>query len=527
MKETDFIHAIDSFQLDDSLKYRVKRKVELSMKGSQSKKAVGNRNRKPRNVRKAVIFSTCLVAVIGMSIVPIMADDTSLLENLIAKVQVKNVNVQEYSKEVNTTPDTTVQLNESQDVMSVYVNNYYYDGETLVVTWGIQGNDEALSRCNYIVGDMALRIDGEVLDNGEKSTSTFYGESNQSGQYVGQINVDVSNIENIEGARVDIDFSNFYARDCINCDFNYETLHYENFETDVYNDTISFSFNVEKTNEPDYYTVNQTEGDLTVNSVTISPSCTQIDVDIQGEYFLLIHDNLGNELAWESSVSQDTFATPSIDATSLDIAIYNIEEKNKVTPTPSYVVNVPIKCGYDVQMDDTNVVKVYNPPIEEIKPLLKAQAESNLKGIDSMGTPNDSIFNSDTIQYEGDGNYTITVNSFEYLDSLDGFNIMRYENVDEDGMVKDGYQAVAVDVTVTNNLDVANTGFLSAFWIETGTILDDYFFVEPSGFSVGSDYSMDFAPNETKDYKVCYIISNEVTDMPLMCSYLDYRVRVQ
>lgn len=536
MKEKDFIHAIDSFQLDDNLKYQVKRKVELNMKKSQNQKSVWNEERKPRKMRKVAIFSACLVAVMSISVMPIMADNTSLLESLMAKVQVKDANIQDYSKPIETTVNVDsnsdlsfepVQLNENQDVMSVYVNDYYCDGETLVITWGIQGNDEALSRCNHICGNMELKINGEVLDYGEKCTEIFYGGSNESGQYVGQINVDVSNVENIEGARVDVDFSNFQATDLINYNFNYKTLSYEQFDTDVYNDTISFGFNIYKTNEPDYYEVNQTEGDLTVNSVTISPAFTQIDVNVNGEYFVLIHDNLGNKLAWESSVNQDTYATPNIEATSLDIAIYDMEEKNKVIPTPSYVVNVPIKCGYDIESDNDEYVKKLNPPIEEIKPLLKESAENSFKNIDSLGTPNNTVWNSDTIEYEGDGNYTMTVNSFEYLDSLDGFNVMNDRNIDENGMVKEGYKAMAIDVTVTNNLDVATTKFLSQFGIGTGTILDDYFFVESGGFSIGSDYSMDFAPNETKNYKICYIISDEITDMPLMCNYLDYSVRLQ
>lgn len=539
MKKKDFIHAIDNFNLDDNLKYQVKRKVELNMKKSQTQ----DEKKKSYRGRKVAIFSACLIAVMGISVMPIMADDTSLLENLMSKIQVADKNTQDYSNPVvvsttsdaqndtntvTSVSDTQPQLNNVQDVMSVYVNNYYCDGETLLINWGIKGNDEGLSRCNHIVGDMNIKINGETLDNDEKSTECFYGGSNQSGQYVGQIKVDVSNVENIENSSVDIDFSNFVATDFINYNFNYDTLEYESFGTDTYNQDVSFSFNIDKTNEPDYYEVNKTEGDLTVNNVIVSPSCTQIDVDINGEYFLLIHDNLGNELEWDSSVNENTYDTPNIEATSLNIEIYPIEEKNKITPTPSYVVNVPIKCGYNVNNDNQSYTENLNPPIEEIKPLLKQQAEKSAENCVSIGTPDNTTLNN------SDENYTINITGYKFLDTLDGFNLMDKKEYLENGKIKDGYKVVSIDVTVTNNLDTDTTSdnkFYNQFAIRTNTLLDNYFYSEPIGFSPNSDYTMDFSANETKSYQICFIVSNDVVDMPLICSYWtgdnNYFVRLQ
>lgn len=539
MQKKDFIHAIDNFNLDDNLKYQVKRKVELNMKKSQTQ----DEKKKSYRGRKVAIFSACLVAVMGISVMPIMADDTSLLENLMSKIQVADKNTQDYSNPVvvsttsdaqndtntvTSVSDTQPQLNDVQDVMSVYVNNYYCDGETLLINWGIKGNDEGLSRCNHIVGDMNIKINGETLDNDEKSTKCFYGGSNQSGQYVGQIKVDVSNVENIENSSVDIDFSNFVATDFINYNFNYDTLEYESFGTDTYNQDVSFSFNIDKTNEPDYYEVNKTEGDLTVNNVIVSPSCTQIDVDINGEYFLLIHDNLGNELEWDSSVNENTYDTPNIEATSLNIEIYPIEEKNKITPTPSYVVNVPIKCGYNVNNDNQSYTENLNPPIEEIKPLLKQQAEKSAENCVSIGTPDNTTLNN------SDENYTMNITGYKFLDTLDGFNLMDKKEYLENGKIKDGYKVVSIDVTVTNNLDTDTTSdnkFYNQFAIRTNTLLDNYFYSEPIGFSPNSDYTMDFSANETKSYQICFIVSNDVVDMPLICSYWtgdnNYFVRLQ
>lgn len=545
MQKKDFIHAIDNFNLDDNLKYQVKRKVELNMKKSQTQ----NEKKKSYRGRKVAIFSACLVAIMGISVMPIMADDTSLLENLMAKIQVADKNTQDYSNPVvvsttndtqndnnavTSASDTQLQLNDIQDVMSVYVNNYYCDGETLLINWGIKGNDEGLSRCNHISGDMNIKINGETLDNGEKSTKCFYGGSNQSGQYVGQIKVDVSNVENIENSSVDIDFSNFVATDFINYNFNYDTLEYESFETDTYNQDVSFSFNIDKTNEPDYYEVNKTEGDLTVNNVIVSPSCTQIDVDVNGEYFLLIYDNLGNELEWDSSVNENTYVTPNIEATSLNIGIYPMEQKNKINPTPSYVVNVPIKCGYNVNDGNQTYSEKLNPPIEEIKPLLKQQAEEYSKDCVSIGTPNNTTLNDPQF-----GDYTMNITGYKFIDNLDNFNLQSnstIENYFENGKLKDDYKAISVDISVTNNLDTdtnsaSDNQFYNQFRVETGTLLDTYYYSEPIGFSPNSDYTMDFSANETKSYQICFIVSNDVVDMPLVCSYYvgdnNYFVRLQ
>lgn len=232
MNKKNFIHAIDNFTLDDNLKYRIQRKVEDEMKKQEYQERSQKRTRKSR---KVAIFSACLVAVMGVSMaMPVMADNTSILENLVSKIQQRNEvsPTKDYAVKVSdtTSAQVTDDSTSSEHCITPYVDSYYCDGQNLYITYGIKANAEDLAKCNCIFGGMDIKINGQSLKNSgdEKSTEVFTASSDELGLFVGRINVDISDIENIEGSRVDIDFNVDTAFDSINYDFNYDTLEYVN-----------------------------------------------------------------------------------------------------------------------------------------------------------------------------------------------------------------------------------------------------------------------------------------------------------
>ena len=179
---------IDSFELDPNFKYRLQRKVDFEMsKNTNNKKSFKN--------RKVAIFSACLVAVLGVSVVamPVMADNIPILQSLLNKIEQRNQAnpTKDYSQEVQVTTQaetqTAVATQDDTDYMSVYVDSYYCDGSNLYITYGIQSNDELLSKCNCITGPLDIKINGQTLDNDTKSTELYTASSDELGLLTVQI----------------------------------------------------------------------------------------------------------------------------------------------------------------------------------------------------------------------------------------------------------------------------------------------------------------------------------------------------
>lgn len=527
MNKKNFIHAIDNFTLDDNLKYRIQRKVEDEMKKQEYQARNQKRTRKSK---KVAIFSACLVAVMGVSMaMPVMADNTSIFENLVSKIQQRNeVNpTKDYAVKVaDTTVDTQVTDDNASNehCITPYVDSYYCDGQNLYITYGIKANAEDLAKCNCICGGMDIKINGQSLKSIGKSTEIFTASSDELGLFIGRINVDISDIQNIEGSRVDIDFNVDTAFDSINYDFNYDTLEYVNrtrVEEKYLKDVVSFGFDVTELNpQIDVYEVNQTKDGNTLNSITVSPAGTKVDLDCQDGFTVRLFDSTGKELVWNSYIDGITYSTPMIDATSVTVGLYN-DTQNE----PVYSFEVPIKRGFNTGLDvadDQCYVKVkpvYNPPMEEVASLIDESRQSELDGIAKVGENSFECSNDDN-------RFKLTIDDFTITDNFDGMQFdgsMSTSFVDENGNLKDGYKALIVDATITSTMD-APQEFCRCFDLDSGifTVCN-----EPIAFDTlenynNSVYYITIQPNETKHMKIGFVVSEEATESPMVCNLFGY-----
>lgn len=542
MEKKNFIHAIDSFKPNDNLKYRIQRKVEDEMK----KQEYQERNQKKSfKGRKVAIFSACLVAVMGVTMsMPVMADNTSIFENLMAKIQERNeVNpTKDYAVKVTestTIPEDTQAVDDTQSADTVtyehcitpYVDSYYCDGNSLYITYGIKANAEDLAQCNCIFGGMDIKINGQSLDNGGKSTELFTASSDELGLFVGKINVDISSIENLEGARVDIDFNVNTAFDSINQDFNYDGLYYEDrtrVEDKYLDDVVSFGFDITETNpQLNVYEVNQTQGGNTLNSVTISPAKTELSLDFQGDYYVRLYDSTGKELLWDSDLDGLNFETPMIGATSITVGLYNDTQADAV-----YSFEVPIERGFNTGLDVENgqcyvdVEPVYNPPKAEVLPLVKEKAEEQFKDIPRVGEKSYEYLIDEDNCHEG---FNLNIDGYTIADNFDGLqldNDMSTEYVNEDGTLKDGYKAVIVDATITSTINTEQE-FYRQFTLDNGAFSIFGDFNEPIAFDnyenyQKSSYMITLQPNETRNMKIGFIVSEDALQLPLVCQLSGY-----
>lgn len=517
MRKNDFIHAIDSFKPDDNLKYRVFRKVEDSMK---------NQEIQVKKRRKVATFSICLVAVMGISMaMPVMADNTSLLDRLVAKVQQRNeVNpTKDYSvkvSDVTTITDDNQDVTTSEHCITPYIDSYYCDGNSLYITYGIKANAEDLAQCNCMYGGMDIKINGESLDDGEKSTDTFTASSDELGVFVGKINVDISNVENIEGATVDIDFRVNTAFDSIHQDFNYDNLYYEDRtrvgDGKYLDDVVSTSFEITSTNpQLDTYSVEQTQGGNTLHSVTVSPAGTVVDLDCQDGFYVLLHDNTGRELNWNSDTSSPKYETPMIGATSITVGLYNDTQSEAV-----YSFEVPIERGFNTGLDVANgqcyvdVEEVYTPPKSEVVSKIKSELENEVKDIPTVG--------EETFKYQDeDGGFDLSIDGYTIADNFDGLQVDNdaSEYLDEDGNVKEGYKALIIEATITSTIDTEQE-FYRQFSLNYSNIFPC--FNEPVAFDDyenyhKSEYAITLQPNETRTMQIGFVIDEDALELPVVC----------
>lgn len=522
---------IDSFELDPNFKYRLQRKVDFEMsKNTNNKKSFKN--------RKVAIFSACLVAVLGVSVVamPVMADNIPILQSLLNKIEQRNQAnpTKDYSQEVQVTTQaktqTAVATQDDTDYMSVYVDSYYCDGSNLYITYGIQTNDELLSKCNCITGPLDIKINGQTLDNDTKSTELYTASSDELGLFVGKINVDVSNIENLDGADIDLSFSVDCAFDSIHYDYDYDSLCYTNFRLDTFNDdgspneyaekylkqsvSTDFKLSITDTSQNKTYPVNQTQGGVTINSITVSPANTKLDADFSSSdssYMVRLFDSTGTELLLSNN---NVYSTPMKDATSITIGLYDNSQAE-----PVYSFEVPIDRGYAIDIDDygyVNVEPIYNPPMEEVTKNIKSILEEKYKDVPMYQDVSSNL--TDTINVKID-NYTIT-------DSLDGLeldseltNEFDYRHINQNGELEDGYKAIVLEATVTNLLDTSQE-FCKAFYLSS--YMDNFYF-EPVAFDKydgynHSAYMTTLQPNETKTIKIGYVVSDEALELPILIS---------
>ncbi len=548
MKKKEYIHVIDSFELDPNFKYRLQRKVDFEMSKNTN-------NKKSFKHRKVAIFSACLVAVLGVSVVamPVMADNIPILQSLLNKIEQRNQTnpTKDYSQKVQvTTQDTTAVTSQAEtqtavatqddtDYMSVYIDSYYCDGSNLYITYGIQANDELLSKCNCINGPLDIKINGQTLNDGTKSTESYTASSDELGLFVGKINVDVSNIEDIDGADIDLSFSVYCAFDSIHYNYDYDNLCYTNFRLDTFNDdgspneyaekylkqsvSTDFKLSITDTSQNKTYPVNQTQGGVTINSITVSPANTTLDADFSssdGSYDVRLFDSTGTELLWSDN---NVYSTPMKDATSITIGLYDSSQAE-----PVYSFEVPIDRGYAIDVDDdcyVDVEPIYNPPMGEATKNIKSILEEKYKDVPMY---QDVSLNLKDIDTEKD-TVNVKIDDYTITDSLDGLeldseltNEFDYRHINKNGELEDGYKAIVLEATVTNLLDTSQE-FCKAFYLSS--YMDNFYF-EPVAFDKydgynHSAYMTTLQPNETKTIKIGYVVSDEALELPILIS-VDY-----
>jgi hypothetical protein len=375
-------------------------------------------------------------------------------------------------------------------------------------------------------GGMDIKINGKSLDNGEKSTDTFTASSDELGVFVGKINVDISNVENIEGATVDIDFRVNTAFDSIHQDFNYDNLYYENRtrvgDNKYLDDVVSTSFEITSTNpQMDTYTVEQSKGGNALHSVTVSPAGTIVDIDTQDGFYILLHDSTGRELNWDGDSSSPKYETPMIGATSITVGLYNDTQSDAV-----YSFEVPIERGFNTGLDVANgqcymdVEPVYTPPIDEVKSLVKAQLEEEFKDTPTVG--------EDTFSYKDDEGYgfNLSIDGYTIADNFEGLQLDNNasEYLDENGTIKDGYKAIIVDATITSTIDTEQK-FYRQFSLNYNNMFECL--NEPIAFDSYENYNksaycITLQPNETRTMKIGFVIDEDALELPVVCNFSGY-----
>ena len=149
-------------------------------------------------------------------------------------------------------------------------------------------------------------------------------------------------------------------------------------EIGPFDDVYEFSTTVTpNTDNNTLYEVNATHGEITLESVLVTPFQTKISISginetisgLKPYKWVKVFDNEGNELELMGDIENNsvwTFATPLKTANQLKISVYPSYD----TPEPECTFTVDIEKGfadvYTVEFEESEIV--YVPPFEEIYP---------------------------------------------------------------------------------------------------------------------------------------------------------------
>ena len=427
----------------------------------------------------------------------------------------------------------------------ITMQSVYCDGEALALSFALKPKAEELKNCTCIYTDLYLRLDGELMKSrytykdAQTCTGVISFIKADDGMFYGIFN-DMNDLKIEKDTKLDIKFAalkgeNGKHQKWVPDDANepYASGTYVPEETGLFNDVFEFSEMIAPdTSLNRLYEVNETQGNVTLKSVLVTPFKTVIDIEgFEEQQTFRIKDQDGEELELISTDEEghEIAAVPYKTSKKLIIEIYRLNEDNFPT---EYSFTVPIERGFaDKQNvpypgnDDT----VYEPPMEVIESYQSKRAEkietafqksaANSKKT-QMGMPIgikgylSDPENERKVPVIADMSVNITgsltADLSGYADRIDEEMLNCHYDITKDNCK--GYKLLLIDYELTNESDKAGRYcFLGYCTYSKDMDFDrnepDYMENKDNG---GKDsYMFDFQPHQTKKITLGYIVPEE------------------
>lgn len=492
-----------------------------------------SKNKKRISFKKGMALAACVAVVsVGVVTLPVMAE---YIPGLQSAYEFFNKKV--YSKDPADKNDLTkyaapVNVSKSDKFADIVMQSTYCDGKNLSLSFVLTPKSDALKNMTAINSKISVNIDGEDIIDEYELDKMFFTASDD-GNFYAIMHFDNLNITEDSELKVDISslcgvnalVMNYVANDEESGMYLPETteiLYGENYEFDV---VVKPDTSNNKT-----YEVNETQGNVTLESITVTPFMAGLSISgLEEKQSMRVFDQDRNEL--EFLANGLSFASPLTTARTLTVEIFRLDEDDFPT---EYSFDVDIEKGFseeynvEFQYDDSKVT--YNPPMEEIDKIhyekLQKEYDKVLEEVEPLpvGT---KIKGSPLI------NITVTGSEIgelsDYGIELDNERLDWYESV---GIDIEKSKLLLIDYEVENTQDTeisesfsGLTGISKDFSTENSFYIDvDPNYVSNKDNGGKSSYLYDFEANETKYITLGYIIPDNVIEKGIYLWAVDNEV---
>ena len=427
----------------------------------------------------------------------------------------------------------------TQTHADITMQSLYCDGEAVALSFALTPKSSDFDKCTGISADIYLRFDGELVehegyDNG--TTGIVYFDKADDGNYYGTFNLDDKKIE--KKTQLDIKIAamkginnKYWKWVPDNKNDYYGSGCYAPEETELFEDLFEFS----ETIAPDtslnrLYEVNETQGNVTLKSVLVTPFKTVIDIEgLEEKQSWRVKDQNGDEIEFMNLSDKPMHASPYKTSKELIIETYRLNEDNFPT---EYSFTVPIEKGFadkwNVAYDGNGDDVVYDPPMEVMDKYCEERAAKAQTALQKAVADADKTKTGTSVGFKD----YLSDPEDEFKDpvlvdmsvNITGSRIDDASGYDLDEDIINWYRAesdtnsvpklLLVDYELTNESDKAGRCCFLGYYTYSKDMefcRSEPHYMENKDNGGKDSYMFDFEPHQTKKITLGYLVSEEYT----------------
>ncbi|MDO5559324.1 MAG: hypothetical protein Q4F95_06960 [Oscillospiraceae bacterium] len=524
MDKKEFIHAIDSFKPDKSLKQKIYNKITDNEK--QNECIVYKE--KINVIKKPVLICTACIIAVFIAVSAVMTVGGEQLRSMFAGEKITR---DDNSDSIIINNDAVTDDQPQEDGVSVNIDSNYCDGWHLSIFYEVYATGEKLSLCDNLEGQVSIKVNGKPEDSKLTYSNEFYIYGSKPGTFSGELQITAHDPDVFQDSTsIEIVLTDFVGRNTVNRYYNSEKAEYEQLVCykKALTASADFILNISEDENKQSYDVNETKEGFCLEKVIITPYLTQINIsgseyDQQKNilYTINVSDSTGKvlEMKHEQSWEGKWYDVAMKEATSIIIEIFR-QGTNPQDSETICVFDVPIDKGYNIALAPVNSKIIYNPPISDVEEQISDRILNETDFV-MPGQCSKELMRSCTVNIED----SCITDNIKSAGNLNYFITDDVQYINADGSFCEGFSGLIIDVTVYNNC-------LFSEYFQPGFELQDTLggdWIKPVGVS---DFDSASSIGEVDDlsFKVVFVVSNDNLKLPVMCTYGSdddiYRVRV-
>lgn len=472
------------------------------------------KKRKNISFKKGMAIAAC-AAVISVAAVPVAATYIPSIRNAFEYISHETYTKNPAEKNDLTKYATPVNESKSDNMADMTLQSVYCDGTNLAVSLALTPKNEKLQNTTAINGKLNITLDGkELIEEPEHRILGFVLAND--GNYYCVLNFQNLNVTAESELKINVyelEGVNGYVRNWVENEDGASGT-YVPQSTGAIDGKYDFEYIVTPdTSNNKTYMVNETQGGITLESVTITPFMTSLSINGLDEHNLSHHnlslrivDQDGNELEFLGNGNWDC-VSPLKTAKKLYVEIFRLDKDNFPT---EYSFEVEIEKGFadkytvEYEIDQSKIT--YNPPYEELEAEYMNLQQNKFNEVketvvaNPVGTPIE--IRNETYSM----NMTVTGSEIAEISDYDIYE-MDFGSTDDTKLLLITYE-------VENPENIAKDEYFQGFEVMTRDldIYDslgepDYCSYRENGGKAANKYH--FEPNETKTITHGYIVSEE------------------